>query len=154
MSILTTQNLSLSFGDFDLFQGISIRIENRSKIGLIGPNGIGKTSLMLIMAGVNAPSSGSVHIARGRRIGYLPESVPLYTDMTVRAYLRFSATVRGLRGRRLDKRLGEILHRCRLEEYKDTLIGKLSKGFRQRNWLSSLRAISWASCRVRALPRY
>jgi len=71
MSILTTQNLSLSFGDFDLFQGISVTIDNRSKIGLIGPNGIGKTSLMLIMAGVNLPSSGSVHIARGRRIGYL-----------------------------------------------------------------------------------
>jgi ATP-binding cassette subfamily F protein 3 len=61
----------LSFGDFDLFQGISVSIDNRSKIGLIGPNGIGKTSLMLIMAGVNLPSSGSVHIARGRRIGYL-----------------------------------------------------------------------------------
>ena len=71
MSILTTQNLSLSFGDFDLFQGISVTIENRGKIGLIGPNGIGKTSLMLILAGINAPTSGQVHIARGRRIGYL-----------------------------------------------------------------------------------
>jgi ATP-binding cassette subfamily F protein 3 len=71
MSILTTSNISLSFGDFDLFQGISVQIDNRSKIGLIGPNGIGKTSLMLIMAGVNLPSSGSVQIARGRRIGYL-----------------------------------------------------------------------------------
>jgi ATP-binding cassette subfamily F protein 3 len=71
MSILTTQNLSLSFGDFDLFHGISVSIENRSKIGLIGPNGVGKTSLMLIMAGINMPSTGSVHLARGRRIGYL-----------------------------------------------------------------------------------
>ena len=71
MSILTTHNLSLSFGDFDLFQGISVNIDNGSKIGLIGPNGIGKTSLMLIMAGINAPTMGNVHIARGRRIGYL-----------------------------------------------------------------------------------
>ncbi len=71
MSLLTTHNLSLSFGDFDLFTGISVKIENNSKIGLIGPNGIGKTSLMLIMAGVNLPSAGQVHIARGRRIGYL-----------------------------------------------------------------------------------
>ena len=71
MSILTTQNLSLSFGDFDLFQGISVTINNRSKIGLIGPNGIGKTSLMLIMAGINEPTTGNVHIARGRRMGYL-----------------------------------------------------------------------------------
>ena len=71
MSILTTNNLSLSFGDFDLFQGISVTIDNNRKIGLIGPNGIGKTSLMLIMAGINLPSTGSIHIARGRRIGYL-----------------------------------------------------------------------------------
>jgi len=71
MSILTTHNLSLSFGDFDLFQGISVTIDNHSKIGLIGPNGIGKTSLLLIMAGINAPTTGSVQIARGRRIGYL-----------------------------------------------------------------------------------
>ncbi len=71
MSILTTNNLSLSFGDFDLFQGIAVTIENNSKIGLIGPNGIGKTSLMLIMAGINLPSSGNVQITQGRRIGYL-----------------------------------------------------------------------------------
>ena len=71
MSILTTQNLSLSFGAFDVFQGIHIKIANNSKIGLIGPNGIGKTSLMLILAGNTPPSSGRVHIARGRRLGYL-----------------------------------------------------------------------------------
>ena len=71
MSMLTTENLSLSFGDFDLFQGISVNIANDSKIGLIGPNGIGKTSLLKIMAGITSPSSGSVHITRGRRFGYL-----------------------------------------------------------------------------------
>ena len=71
MSMLTTENLSLSFGDFDLFQGISVNIANDSKIGLIGPNGVGKTSLLKIMAGISSPSSGSVHIARGRRLGYL-----------------------------------------------------------------------------------
>jgi len=71
MSILTTNNLSLSFGAFDVFQGISINIANNSKIGLIGPNGIGKTSLMLIMAGLTPPTTGAIHIARGRRMGYL-----------------------------------------------------------------------------------
>ena len=98
MSILTTNNLGLSFGDFDLFQGISVRIENGSKIGLIGPNGIGKTSLMLILAGVNFPSTGSVQIARGRRIGYLRQEAvdafaardnSVYTEMlTVFAHLQ------------------------------------------------------------------
>jgi ATP-binding cassette subfamily F protein 3 len=71
MSLLTTHNLSLSFGDMDIFQGVTATIPNNSKIGLIGPNGIGKTSLMLILAGINLPTTGRVHIARGRRIGYL-----------------------------------------------------------------------------------
>ncbi len=71
MSILNAQNLSLSFGDVDIFQGVSVNIPNTGKIGLIGPNGIGKTSLMLILAGINPPTTGSVQIARGRRLGYL-----------------------------------------------------------------------------------
>jgi ATP-binding cassette subfamily F protein 3 len=73
MSILSAQNLSLSFGAFDLFRGISVSIANDSKIGLIGPNGIGKTSLMMILAGLNQPTTGSIHIARGRQLGYLPQ---------------------------------------------------------------------------------
>lgn len=71
MSVLSAQNLGLSFGAFDLFHGISVSIANDSKIGLIGPNGIGKTSLMMILAGLNQPTWGSIHIARGRRLGYL-----------------------------------------------------------------------------------
>jgi ATP-binding cassette subfamily F protein 3 len=71
MSILSAQNLGLSFGAFDLFQGISVTVANDSKIGLIGPNGIGKTSLMMILAGINPPTTGSIHIARGKRLGYL-----------------------------------------------------------------------------------
>ena len=71
MSILSAQTLGLSFGAFDLFRGISITVANDSKIGLIGPNGIGKTSLMMILAGINQPTTGSIHIARGKRLGYL-----------------------------------------------------------------------------------
>ncbi len=71
MSILSAQNLGLSFGAFDLFRGISVTIANDSKIGLIGPNGIGKTSLMMILAGLNQPTIGRIHIARGKRLGYL-----------------------------------------------------------------------------------
>ena len=59
MSILTADNLGLSFGAFDLFKGISVSIANDSKIGLIGPNGIGKTSLLLILAGINQPTTGT-----------------------------------------------------------------------------------------------
>jgi ATP-binding cassette subfamily F protein 3 len=71
MSILSSHDLGLSFGAFDLFSGISVTIANDSKIGLIGPNGIGKTSLLMILAGINQPTTGSIHVARGKRLGYL-----------------------------------------------------------------------------------
>src|SRR5450759_5487421 len=81
MSLLTANNLGLSFGAFDLFKGLSLSIANDSKIGMIGPNGIGKTSLLLILAGLNPPSQGEVHMARGRRLGYLrQEAVDAFAD--------------------------------------------------------------------------
>ncbi len=87
MSILTASNLGISFGAFDLFRGISVSIPNDGKIGLIGPNGIGKTSLLLLLAGINAPTSGKVHTARGRRLGYLrQEAVDAFADHTSTVY--------------------------------------------------------------------
>jgi len=71
MSILQANQLGVSFGAFDLFKGISLNIPNDAKIGLIGPNGIGKTTLMLILAGINTPTTGSVSFAKSRRLGYL-----------------------------------------------------------------------------------
>jgi len=81
MSILTAENLRLSFGAFDLFRNISVNIPSDGKIGLIGPNGVGKTSLLLILAGINEPTSGKINLARGRRIGYLrQEAVDAFAD--------------------------------------------------------------------------
>jgi len=71
MSVLTINNLGQSYGDFDVFLGISATIPNDGKVGLVGPNGIGKTSLLRIIAGIDAPTSGSVTLASGARIGYL-----------------------------------------------------------------------------------
>lgn len=71
MSILQASQLGVSFGAFDLFKGISVNVPNDAKIGLIGPNGIGKTTLMLILAGINTPTTGSVSFAKSRRLGYL-----------------------------------------------------------------------------------
>ncbi len=87
MSILTINNLTLSFGDFDLFRDISVTIANDSKIGLIGPNGIGKTSLLMILAGLNQPTSGTVYLAKNRRLGYLrQEAVDAFGDRANTVY--------------------------------------------------------------------
>jgi ATP-binding cassette subfamily F protein 3 len=87
MSILSAENLGLSFGAFDLFKGITATVANDGKIGLIGPNGIGKTSLLLILAGIHAPTTGSVHLARGRRIGYLrQEAMDAFASQTNTVY--------------------------------------------------------------------
>jgi ATP-binding cassette, subfamily F, member 3 len=103
MSILTTTQLGLSFGAFDLFQNISVRIARDSKIGLIGPNGVGKTSLLLILAGLNAPTVGSISLARGLRLGYLrQEAVEAFAarDNTVYAeMLTVFAPVQALQAR-------------------------------------------------------
>ena len=71
MSTLTISNLGFSFGDYDVFLGISASIPNDGKIGLVGPNGIGKTTLLRVLAGLAQPSVGTVTMARGTRIGYL-----------------------------------------------------------------------------------
>ena len=73
MAVLTTSNVGQSFGDYDVFGGVSVSIPRDGKIGLVGPNGVGKTTLLLIMAGKATPSSGQVHVARGTRIGYLSQ---------------------------------------------------------------------------------
>ena len=71
MAILSISNLSQSYGDFDVFLGLTASIQNDGKVGLVGPNGIGKTTLLRILAGLNVPSGGSIHFAQGTRIGYL-----------------------------------------------------------------------------------
>ncbi len=97
MSILSADNLGLSFGAFDLFKGISGTIANDSKIGLIGPNGIGKTSLLLILAGINQPTTGSVSIAKGRRLGYLrQEAVDAFADRSNTVYAEMLTVFEGL----------------------------------------------------------
>lgn len=73
MTVLTATRLAVSFGDFDLFSGITLSVPPDGRIGLVGPNGVGKTTLLLILAGLGLPSSGSVARARGARVGYLPQ---------------------------------------------------------------------------------
>ncbi len=97
MSILTSENLGLSFGSFDLFQGISVTVANDSKIGLIGPNGIGKTSLLLILAGINQPTAGKIYLARGKRMGYLrQEAIETFADSSLPVYAEMLSVFAGL----------------------------------------------------------
>ena len=113
MSLLTANNLGLSYGSFDVFSGISLSIPDDARIGLVGPNGIGKTSLLQILAGISTPSTGSVHLARGRRLGYLrQEAVEAFAarDNSVHAemltvfseILALNTTLRALEARMAD----------------------------------------------------
>ncbi|MBI2847801.1 MAG: ABC transporter ATP-binding protein [Chloroflexi bacterium] len=140
--MIKVKNLTKYYGKRLAVDNISFSVEKGEIVGFLGPNAAGKTTTMRILTGFLMPTSGDVEIAgydmvsrslEGRQhIGYLPEAVPLYTDMTVRAYLEFLARLRGMGSERIKARIDEVVETCHLEEYIDVIIGKLSKGFRQR----------------------
>ncbi|MEE2884548.1 MAG: ATP-binding cassette domain-containing protein [Chloroflexota bacterium] len=140
--MIELENVTKYYGDFPAITDISFRVEQGEVLGFLGPNGAGKTTTMKIVTGFIPPSSGTVTIAgydvvsnsleARKHIGYLPETVPLYTDMTVEEYLAFMGTIRGMDRKKLTTRIGDVVEVCRLEEYQTSHISKLSKGFRQR----------------------
>jgi ABC-2 type transport system ATP-binding protein len=140
--MIRVENLTKYYGKRLAVDHISFNIKKGEIVGLLGPNAAGKTTTMRILTGFLAPTRGEVWIAdcnmltqsleARRHIGYLPESVPLYTDMTVRSYLDFLARIRGVPTDKLEDRINDVIETCHLEEYADVFIGKLSKGFRQR----------------------
>jgi ABC-2 type transport system ATP-binding protein len=140
--MIEVKNLTKYYGKRLAVDNISFSIGKGEVVGFLGPNAAGKTTTMRIITGYLSPTQGTVSVAgydiithsleARRHIGYLPESVPLYTDMTVRSYLDFLARLRGVHSNRIRSRLDEVIERCHLEEYSDVYIGKLSKGYRQR----------------------
>lgn len=140
--MIKVQNLTKYYGERLAVDNISFEVATGEIVGFLGPNAAGKTTTMRILTGFLAPTSGEAWVAgyslqensleARQRTGYFAESVPLYTDMTVRAYLTYLAKLRGLDRSRVKQRVDDVTDLCHLEEYIDTIIGKLSRGFRQR----------------------
>ena len=144
--MIELKNITKYYGDFPAVTDISFKIEKGEIVGLLGPNGAGKSTTMKMITGFMPPTSGeltvdgndivSQSIEARRKIGYLPETVPLYTDMTVYAYIEFMGMLRGLNKKNIKSKVDNVIEICKLEDYRNSLISKLSKGFRQRVGIS------------------
>jgi len=140
--VIAVEGLVKDFGRTRAVAGVSFHVAAGEIMGLLGPNGSGKTTIMRILTGFFPPTAGNVAIdgldverhplAVRERIGYLPENVVLYPDLTVVRFLRFCAEVKGVPASARRARLDEVIAACGLTEVAGKLIGKLSKGYRQR----------------------
>ena len=137
--------MSKYYGEYPAVIDVSFNISKGESIGLLGPNGAGKSTTMKVMTGYTPPTSGNVNIGgydiiknsidARKLIGYLPERVPLYTDMTVKEYLSYMGSLRGM-GKNILNRVDEVIDLTSLNQYKNVLISKLSKGYRQRTGIA------------------
>lgn len=142
MSMIKVDNLSKSYGPARALDGISFEVARGEVVGFLGPNGAGKSTTMKILTGYLLPTAGRASIDDldvvekslevKRRIGYLPESTPLYTEMRVDEYLRFAAEIRGVAGSRVKQAVSRVVELCGLERVFGKNILELSKGYRQR----------------------
>ncbi len=140
--MLRVENLSKDFGGFRALDQVSFEIREGEVLGFLGPNGAGKTTAMRILTGFFPPSRGKVWIEDEdlfknpqrlkNRIGYLPESVSIYSDMRVSEFLNFVADVKKIPRKSKRPHIEEILMLCGLWDVRKWLIGRLSKGYRQR----------------------
>ena len=144
--MIEVRNLSKSYGKVEAVQDVSFSVGQEQVLGFLGPNGAGKTTIMKILTGFHYPTSGTALIDGiqveddpveiKKKIGYLPENVPLYGDLTVDEYLAFVAEARliprGLRKKAIDASLDA----CKLGAYRSRKIEELSKGYRQRAGLA------------------
>jgi ABC-2 type transport system ATP-binding protein len=142
MEAIAIDKLSKSYGRINALSGVSFKIGAGEVIGLLGPNGAGKTTLMKILTGYLEPDTGEVQVhgidvvtdplAAQRRIGYLPESAPLYGEMLVQEYLEMMAAMRGVPVERRRDRMIEVIRATGLTDRVVQPISTLSKGYRQR----------------------
>jgi ABC-2 type transport system ATP-binding protein len=140
--MIVVENLTKYYGTLPAIQGVSFRVEKGEILGFLGPNGAGKTTTMRILTGFMPATSGTATVAGydvfkdslevRKRIGYLPENVPIYNDMEVSAYLNFVTEVKGVPKKLRKEKIQQVIKSCGLESVSNRLIKNLSKGFRQR----------------------
>lgn len=140
--MITVKGLTKRYARTVAVDNISFEVPKGQIVGFLGPNGAGKTTTMRVLTCFMPPSAGSVNVAGfdvleqplevKKRIGYLPETPPLYPEMEVGDYLKFVGKLKGLGGPELTKRVGEVCERCNVADVRNKLIAKLSKGYRQR----------------------
>ena len=140
--VVVVDRLSRFYGPRCAVDDVSFDVRPGEVMGLLGPNGSGKSTILRILTGYLRPSSGSVQVCgfdvvrdslRAREfVGYVPEDVPLYGQMRVHEFLTFMGRVRGLRGNDCARAVAEVSERLGFAPYRDHLIAKLSRGYRQR----------------------
>ncbi len=140
--MIEVQHLSKRYGRVAAVDDVSFRVERGEILGFLGPNGAGKTTTMRILTGYMPATAGKAIVAgfdvfdqpieAKRRTGYLPETPPLYPDMTVLEYLQFVAKVKGVAGPERNQRVKAVMERTRVDDMANRLCAKLSKGYRQR----------------------
>jgi ABC-2 type transport system ATP-binding protein len=140
--MIQVENLIKEFGPKRAVNGVSFTIKRGEILGFLGPNGAGKSTTMRMITGFIPPTSGRVKIgdydisenpiAAKKMIGYLPESAPCYSDMTVNGFLRFAAELRGMRGAAIDTAVAKVAGLCFLEGVLHQSVDTLSKGYRHR----------------------
>jgi ABC-2 type transport system ATP-binding protein len=144
--VIRVDNLSKSFGAKRAVDGVSFEVGKGEVLGFLGPNGAGKSTTMRMITGFIPPTAGRISVCGldvqenpievKRRIGYLPEAAPSYTDMSVLSFLKFSADMRGLRGESRRSALRRVVDLCHLESVLGQTVDTLSKGFRHRTCLA------------------
>jgi ABC-2 type transport system ATP-binding protein len=140
--MITVTDLTKRYARTTAVDHISFSVHKGDIVGFLGPNGAGKTTTMRMLTCFFPPTAGTATVAGfdvftqsmevRRRIGYLPEAPPLYLEMETIEYLRFVGRLKGLSGAQLERRVAYVLDRCNIGDVKMKLLGKLSKGYRQR----------------------
>ena len=140
--MIQVEGLTKFYGPVPAITDVSFHVAPGEIVAFLGPNAAGKTTTMRVLTGFMPATSGNARIAgldvyedsiaARRHIGYMPETIALYTDMRVHQYLRFCGKLHGMRKAELNNRLDEVMGRCSLAERANSIIGTLSLGFRQR----------------------